>query len=587
MKRFFVLLVLFQIIFSVVFAETLYGPYDIDEGIKKFQEITNRKVYHLGDDNALHDYVGQCTWFCYATTNERMPVGNACEWYTDFASKYPDRVGSEPKIGAICVWEACPEFSQYGHVGKVTRIFSDGSFITWEANRVAGKITCQKITSREHITGFIYPKGVNMSASPEQVPNTENNIVETPAKPFYVIEDNCYPASFAEVSPSGKVWIVFSNIVAKDVTEYNFNKYVKFTTKLRSTTCFERKDENGRTTFIFSSKFWVPGDRIEIKIKSDLKDINSQTLNKDYAMCFKLCEQKLVSTGPGNQNYSIKNYGLIKHWTTTFFKQVPSIRDCAFDENDNLWLISSSVFAKITNNYNESVVFSATGDIQLLTMGALCIDGQSIYFLAKTRSQETVIDAILEYNILTGTLVYKACGLNYRGFRRPRLLTKNKIAVVYDKIDPCLARLRIINFGNNTYVHQADSNNCQYLQKVNQDAPVSMDPQGNIYLIIDGENHSEIASFDSNFNFKGNVMLPNLKKDESIYSMDIDKKGDFYLLIRRQSIWYFEKYKLKSNMLKLIFSCQTATNAEFIRVRNGDFVAIGSTYELLIYKGIR
>ena len=112
MKRFFVLLVLFQIIFSVVFAETLYGPYDIDEGIKKFQEITNRKVYHLGDDNALHDYVGQCTWFCYATTNERMPVGNACEWYTDFASKYPDRVGSEPKIGAICVWEACPEFSQ-------------------------------------------------------------------------------------------------------------------------------------------------------------------------------------------------------------------------------------------------------------------------------------------------------------------------------------------------------------------------------------------------------------------------------------------------------------------------------------------
>lgn len=158
----------------------LQGPFDLEVGLKQYKTQTDWKVYHLGKDNELYNFEGQCTWFCYAVTREKMPTGNAWTWYSSFAKKNPERVGSIPQIEAICVWKGdyCIDAStgeKYGHVAKVTKIYEDGSFEIWESNYQKLKITRRLITDRSQILGFIYP--------------LEENI-----KPLEVVDKNKYPS---------------------------------------------------------------------------------------------------------------------------------------------------------------------------------------------------------------------------------------------------------------------------------------------------------------------------------------------------------------------------------------------------------
>lgn len=134
----------------------LMGPFGQDEGLEKYAEDTKRKVYHVSRDNPFETagYKGQCTWFCYTVTQERMPTGHAKFWLKSFADK--TRISNEPKPGDIAVWGE--SFCGYGHVAKVVKVLGNGYFEVWDCNRDTLQISKWLITDKSKIIGFIRPK---------------------------------------------------------------------------------------------------------------------------------------------------------------------------------------------------------------------------------------------------------------------------------------------------------------------------------------------------------------------------------------------------------------------------------------------
>lgn len=147
---------------SVIYGETLEGPFSAEEGLKKFQEVTGRPVYHLGKDNPyeVKGLKGECTWFVYAVRKDELPTpgkGNAFKWFK-ICQEAGYEVGSEPKVGSIAVWNENVA-GGYGHVAFVIQVNPDGSFEVWDSNwspNLDHKIRHRKITDRKNLTGFIY-----------------------------------------------------------------------------------------------------------------------------------------------------------------------------------------------------------------------------------------------------------------------------------------------------------------------------------------------------------------------------------------------------------------------------------------------
>ncbi|HXE73361.1 MAG TPA: CHAP domain-containing protein [Candidatus Nitrosotenuis sp.] len=118
--------------------------------------------------------VGQCTWFVNAALEDEIPWrGHAGTWW-DTAQKDEYRslgygTGSEPREGAICVWQKVAPYTDdegnvvgyYGHVALVSsKERPDGSFEVWDCNwspDLDGKIRHRLIKKRDKIVGFIYP----------------------------------------------------------------------------------------------------------------------------------------------------------------------------------------------------------------------------------------------------------------------------------------------------------------------------------------------------------------------------------------------------------------------------------------------
>lgn len=283
-----IFLILISISCSIGFAdEVVKGPYNPSDGLKNYQSIAKGKIYHLGDDNPFEKAASdggyskfQCTWFCFAVTQERMPLGNAYEWYDQFATLHPDRVGSEPRPGAICVWNQ--NFYKDGHVGKVTKLNPDGTFETWECNRQRGQITCYKITDRSNITGFIYPLG------------EEENIAK-----FTIT--STLPQNLQKIKTNEGIRINFNQPFHDDYYKgIPWESYLSVTSKLGSKYSFRRDDYfNYYSTIVFEGP-WLPGDEITITVKKELCGKNGAILDKDCVLTYFVEKKQLLSTGPSH-----------------------------------------------------------------------------------------------------------------------------------------------------------------------------------------------------------------------------------------------------------------------------------------------
>lgn len=158
--------ILLILISSIVYTQTISSPYSPDEGLRRYQEATGRRVYHVGKDNPyeVKGYKGECTWFVYAVREDKLPTpgkGDAWKWY-EICKNAGYAVGTEPKVGSIAVWNQ--NVAQgHGHVAFVTEVNPDGSFEVWDSNwsrDLDHKVRHRRVTSQANLTGFIYwPNG--------------------------------------------------------------------------------------------------------------------------------------------------------------------------------------------------------------------------------------------------------------------------------------------------------------------------------------------------------------------------------------------------------------------------------------------
>ncbi len=109
---------------------------------------------------------GNCTWWA----KKQAPWvpefwGNAAEWLT-MAQQCGFKTGKRAAKGAVAVWGpgVDPPFG-YGHVGVVTDVRGDGSFVVTEMNwQGLGKVDKRNVDPQDpNLQGFIYAPG---SASP-------------------------------------------------------------------------------------------------------------------------------------------------------------------------------------------------------------------------------------------------------------------------------------------------------------------------------------------------------------------------------------------------------------------------------------
>lgn len=266
--------------------KTLEGPYDPKEGLEAYKKQTKSDVYHISD-NKLKDFYGQCTWFCHAVTSEIMPLGNASSWYQDFKDKYPTRVGPDPRVGAICVWDKNFD-GNYGHVAKVTKIYPDKTFEVWDSNYVSSKDTGSKIThrlieDRTYILGFIYP------------------LESGKLQEIRVITSECHPKENCQIDSGGKAWITICGKISKREIDKNMHVGSKTGSNYKSYDVVYSKD--GTKTIIVFSGLWLPADEVTIKLDKELSDNLGNHMPSDYFLNFSIKGKLLVSTGP-SVNYS-------------------------------------------------------------------------------------------------------------------------------------------------------------------------------------------------------------------------------------------------------------------------------------------
>ena len=136
MKKIFVILVLFTMVFSVFIA----GAVSVKASWTIRQNLPNKneaawKYYSAPINNYPLSPLngGNCTWYAYGRAYEVHgfdsglgAMGNAKNWYWGAYENSPWQVDTTPAAGAVLCWEG----GGYGHVGFVESVNNDGT-VTW------------------------------------------------------------------------------------------------------------------------------------------------------------------------------------------------------------------------------------------------------------------------------------------------------------------------------------------------------------------------------------------------------------------------------------------------------------------------
>jgi len=259
---------------TLALADKTLAIYEIDEGLRQYKIQTGQKVYHLGKDNPFEviGCRGQCTWFSYAVTKERIPCKNhAYKWYKA-CKDHPDwRIYNKPKVGSVCVW-GTGYYPNYGHVGKVTKVYANGSFDVWDANYKSVKITHRRITNFSKITGFVIHKNHIALSRKFQVIDfritkyLNNDVIAI------TLSDNIHQISAKKISRLIQLSTPMSFVPERFAVKVDRNKIFIYKT-------------NGRL---------IPGGRYSIKLSRLIFNVNGSTLyGGDYTKSFVISTKDL------------------------------------------------------------------------------------------------------------------------------------------------------------------------------------------------------------------------------------------------------------------------------------------------------
>lgn len=144
---------------------------------------TFSSAYNKENIFTIYGYKGQCTWFTYGRTLEKLDVklpnafyGNAVEWWYDNITKNVFPYGEEPKANSIAVWSGGN--LGYGHVAFVENVegdtvyFNEGNFsIRGDYDQKLKSLSKESIKKRGnlYLKGYIYVQE-----------NSKNESIESP-----------------------------------------------------------------------------------------------------------------------------------------------------------------------------------------------------------------------------------------------------------------------------------------------------------------------------------------------------------------------------------------------------------------------
>ena len=126
-----------------------------------FYKVKLSPPFKKSDGTAIK---GNCTWYTWGRAWEitgKKPIeagftGNACEWWQANKSSGKYQYGSEPRVGAIAVWNSSlPGSGGCGHVAVVEKVENGNIYISesmWHGDCFAYK----EIYSTEYLCGYIY-----------------------------------------------------------------------------------------------------------------------------------------------------------------------------------------------------------------------------------------------------------------------------------------------------------------------------------------------------------------------------------------------------------------------------------------------
>ncbi|MBV4425879.1 SH3 domain-containing protein [Clostridium tyrobutyricum] len=149
--------------------------------------IQSTAYNNVGNIFSKSGYTGECTWFTYGRTLEKLGIalpsefyGNAVDWWYANARDNIYSYGTEPRDNSIAVWYGGPK--GYGHVGFVEKVEGNSVYLNEGNFNVRGSydgnvkvMTKSQMQNRGNIflKGYIYV-GSGKSASIPASATTEN-----------------------------------------------------------------------------------------------------------------------------------------------------------------------------------------------------------------------------------------------------------------------------------------------------------------------------------------------------------------------------------------------------------------------------
>lgn len=112
---------------------------------------------------------GECTYgMCFLLPWVQEGWGDATNWLAN-ASASGLSISATPVVGSLAIYRAGSGYSPQGHVGVVTAVNGDGTFILQEMNFTAWDQWDDRRSDLYDIEGFILPPGVPASPPPPQL----------------------------------------------------------------------------------------------------------------------------------------------------------------------------------------------------------------------------------------------------------------------------------------------------------------------------------------------------------------------------------------------------------------------------------
>lgn len=175
-----------SVVFAVCIAAALTGSQTfvsptVVQAAETLLPNMSSTAYNGGNIFTQCGYKGECTWFTYGRTYEKLGIklprefyGNAIDWWYANAKDKVFNYGTEPRANSIIVWYGGPK--SHGHVGFVEKVvgdtvyFNEGNFsIRGNYDGRLKSMSKEEIKNRGNIflKGYIYVGEKATGTSPE------------------------------------------------------------------------------------------------------------------------------------------------------------------------------------------------------------------------------------------------------------------------------------------------------------------------------------------------------------------------------------------------------------------------------------